>query len=197
LEVSYLRPDGAAPVVKSYDVAPRSRRTISVDTEDPLLADTAVSTIVTSTNGQPVIVERAMWWPGGNWYEGHLSAGATTTGTRWAFAEGLVRNDTEGGDFVDTYVLIANTSDRDGVATVTFAPDWLATAPIPSIQVNLPRKSRVNVPLRDVLPALGETRTGVIVESDGVEIVVERAQYRTTGGVTWTAGHAALATKLQ
>jgi hypothetical protein len=197
LEVSYLRPDGAAPVVKFYDVAPRSRRTISVDTEDPLLADTAVSTIVTSTNGQPVVVERAMWWPGGNWYEAHLSAGATTTGTRWAFAEGEVKNDVDRQDFVDTYVLIANTSDRDGVATLTFAPDWTVLGPLAPIQVNLPRRSRVNVRLGDILPSVGGTKAGVIVESDGVEIVVERAQYRSTGGVTWTAGHAALATKLQ
>jgi hypothetical protein len=91
----------------------------------------------------------------------------------------------------------ANTSDRDGVATVTFAPDWTVPGPLASIQVNLPRRSRKNIRLGDVLPSLGETKTGVIVESDGVEIVVEPAQYRSTGGVTWAAGHAALATKLQ
>jgi hypothetical protein len=195
LEVSYLRPDGATPVVKLYDVAPHSRRTISVENEDPLLADTPVSTIVTSTNSQPVIVERAMWWPGGNWWEAHLSAGATTTGTRWAFAEGVVKNDVENQEFVDTYVLIANTSDSQGVATVTFAPSLYAPDLAP-FQVNLPPKSRVNVSLGERLPAL-ETKTGVIVESDGVNIVVERAQYTSTGGVTWSAGHAALATKLQ
>ena len=77
-----------APIIKNYTVPAQSRVTINVDGEDPQLIDTPVSTIVESTNGVPVIVERAMWWPSPNWYEAHLSAGATTTGTRWALAEG-------------------------------------------------------------------------------------------------------------
>ena len=47
-----------------------------------------------STNGVPIIVERAMWWPGPSgpnfWSEAHNSPGATATGTRWALAEGEV-----------------------------------------------------------------------------------------------------------
>lgn len=46
------------------------------------LADVAVSTSVESTNGVPLVVERAMWWPGdGNsWHEAHNSSGAIETG---------------------------------------------------------------------------------------------------------------------
>ena len=55
-----------------------------------------------------------MWWPKGQWHEAHLSAGATTTGTKWALAEGEV--DARDGD---TYILIANTSATAGTATVT------------------------------------------------------------------------------
>jgi hypothetical protein len=39
---------------------------------------------VQSTNGVPVIVERAMWWPRpglDNWLEAHASPGATSAGT--------------------------------------------------------------------------------------------------------------------
>ena len=61
---------------------------------------------VRSTNGVPIVVERAMWWPQPNWYEAHHAPGLTVTGTRWALAEG----ETGGVDGAETYVLIANTS---------------------------------------------------------------------------------------
>ena len=59
-----------------------------MDYEDARLADTAVSTSVRVTNGVPVLVERAMWWPGTGWYEAHNSFGATQTGTQWALGAG-------------------------------------------------------------------------------------------------------------
>ena len=46
-------------------------------------------------------------------------------------------------------------------------------------------------------PANPRRRFGTLIESNGVEIVVERAMYTTAGGITWSAGTAALATKLQ
>ena len=82
VEATYLLPDGTV-IVKPYTVAANSRFNIWVDYEDARLADTAVSTTIQSTNGVPVIVERAMWWPGdADWYEAHNSPGATATGTR-------------------------------------------------------------------------------------------------------------------
>jgi hypothetical protein len=88
----YLLPDGTV-VIRTYAVAPHSRFTIWVDQEGPELADTAVSTVVTSTNGVPIVVERAMWWPGptaATWAEAHAVTGATAPATRWAVAGGLV-----------------------------------------------------------------------------------------------------------
>ena len=90
ITATYLLPSGA-PVVRGYTVPGNSRYTIWVNAEDPRLADTAVSTEIRSTNGVPVIVERAMWWPGptpATWFEAHNSAGATQTSTLWALAEG-------------------------------------------------------------------------------------------------------------
>ena len=103
-----------------------SRYNIWVDLEDPTLADTAVSTTIESLNGVPIIVERAMWWPGDftTWHEAHNSPGATTTGTMWAMAEGEVG--VKASPDVDccetqmeTFILIANTSTNAASAKVT------------------------------------------------------------------------------
>ena len=116
MEATYLLPDGT-DVKKLYTVAAGSRFSICVDREDARLANTAVSTTVRSLNDVPIIVERAMWWPDGRWYEGHNSPGATTTGTAWALAEGEV-----GGALgVDTYILLTNTSKEVGTVKVRAA----------------------------------------------------------------------------
>jgi hypothetical protein len=194
LTVTYLLP-GGVHFTKPYTVTGESRLTISVDGEDPRLADTPVSVIVASTNNQPVVVERAMWWPSPNWYEAHLSAGATSTGTRWALADGEVSTGgTTSGDDIETYVLIANTSATAGSAELVIARG----NGLPSIThtVDLPANSRVNVPISGLLPFGSRVTFSTFVTSD-VEIVVERAMYFDVGGVTWAAGTAALATKSQ
>ena len=80
--------------MKTYTAGANNRLTISVDGEDARLENTPVSIIVESKNNQPIVVERAMWWPSPNWYEGHISAGTTTTGTKWALAEGEINSTT-------------------------------------------------------------------------------------------------------
>jgi Tol biopolymer transport system component len=190
LKVTYLLPAGA-PFEKTYSVGPQQRLTIYVQDEDPRLENTPVSVIVESTNNQPVVVERAMWFPKGEWHEAHVSAGATTTGTRWALADGEI---TIGGD---TYILIANTSTTAGTATVTLLEE--GGTPLP-ITVDLPPSSRVNVSVSAYLPVTEENprrRFGALIDSSGVEIVVERSIYATAGGIIWGAGTSALGTKLQ
>ncbi len=60
---------------RSTRLPAQSRRTIYVDSE-PGLANVATSAIVRSLNAAvPIVVERAMWWPDGNWTEAHNSAG--------------------------------------------------------------------------------------------------------------------------
>jgi hypothetical protein len=174
-------------------VGPQQRLTIYVQDEDARLANTPVSVIVESTNNQPIVVERAMWWPKDQWYESHVSAGATTTGTRWALADGEVSADSSA---TETYILIANTSTTAGTATVTLLEE--GGTPVPII-VDLQPSSRVNVPVSAHLPppAGSKRRFGALIETNGVEIVVERSIYSSAGGVTWSAGTAALGTKLQ
>ena len=155
-----------------------------------------MATTVTSTNAVPIVVERAMYWPGGffDYYESHGSAGSTSTARRWvvAGAESSTALNTQ------SFVLIANPEDRAGTARLTF----LNPAPLPAappIDVALPPNSRttVAVPAGSV-PSV--SFFGVLVESIGgapVDLVVESAVYRTSsGGPLWSAGGNALATPL-
>jgi hypothetical protein len=200
VKVTYLLPDGTT-IVKPHTIPANSRVTINVQGEDARLQDTPVSTIVETTNSVPVLVERSMWWPQGNWYEGHLSAGSTTTGTKWALAEGEFSQPDPlfpslAGYDTDTYILIANTSTSAGTATVTlyYLGDTVLSV---SRVVDLPPSSRVNIPVSVMFPEIKGHEFGTIVESNGVPIVVERAMYSNVPGVTWAAGTSALATKLQ
>ena len=45
-------------------------------------------------------------------------------------------------------------------------------------------------------PDLVSQNFGTLVESDGPDIVVERAMYSNAGGIVWAAGTAALGTPL-
>jgi Putative binding domain, N-terminal len=190
-------------LTKTYSVPPNGRYTIWVDDEQlpagsgqKPLANVAVSTVITAD--QPVIVERAMWWPGPElgpnfWYEAHNSPGATATGTRWALAEGEVG----GARALETYVLLANTSAFDGSARVTLLfEDGTRSERTYALRAN----SRTNVPVGSDFASAGGKRFGVIVESLGTQqaqLVVERAMYSSAAGAVWAAGSNSLATRLQ
>jgi hypothetical protein len=110
---------------------------------------------------------------------------------RWALAAGAV------GPGIETYILIANTSATAGTATLTTLPIGAGMAFL-TTTVPIPANSRVSVPMSQfpVLTQLGGTSFGTIVESDGPDIVVERAMYSDVGGFVWAAGTAALGTPL-
>jgi hypothetical protein len=195
VEATFLLPDGTT-IVKPYTVAANSRFNIWVDYEDARLANTAVSTTIRSTNGVPIIVERSMWWPGNwtTWYEAHNSAGATTTGTQWALAEGEV----DASRNLETYVLVANTSATPADVKVTLLFEDGTSAE--RTYSGIPAKSRFNVPVGLDFPQAAGKRFGAIIESLGAtpaQIVVERAMYWDAAGQGWAAGTNALATRLQ
>ncbi len=200
-DVRFLLPTGTV-VSRPTLVPARSRENIWVDAEGGLLADTAVSTTVSCD--QPIIVERAMWWPGSSatWTEAHNSAGATTTGTRWALAEG----EQGGTRSTETYILIANTSPFDGQARVTLHfEDGTSAQQVVAVSAN--SRSNVAVGAPTTSGGFGATvqnrRFGAVIESlvlagagQAAQLVVERAMYSNAGGVVWAAGTNALATKL-
>jgi uncharacterized repeat protein (TIGR01451 family) len=195
IEMTYLLPDGSR-ITKPIEVEGLSRKTINVELEDERLRNAAISTIITSTNAVPVVVERVMWWPGptpATWTEAHDSFGETTTGIVWAMAEG----ETGGVDNTDTYVLLANTSDYAGSARVTLLFEDGSTA-VKTFQ--LPATSRTNVRPADDFPEANGKRYGVVVESLGdtpAQLVVERSMYSSPNGVVWQAGTNAVATKIR
>ena len=179
-------------ITRDHAVAAQSRLTINAALDAPELASANVSTVVSSLTTVPIVVERAMWWPVGNWYEAHNSSGETVTGPRWAMAEG----ESGGADGAQTYVLLANTSAFAGAARVTLLFEDGTTA---MRDVALPANSRTNVDIQTSFTAAANRRYGVLVESLGAtpaELVVERAMYTNANGVIWGAGTNALATKL-
>ena len=200
VRATYLLDNGTT-LTKDYTVAASSRRTIYVDAEQfpggQLLANAALSTILTSTNNVPIVVERAMWWPGGAqgpWYEGHNSSGATTTGTAWALADGEVG----GSAGASTFILVANTGTAAASIRVTIYIEGGGT------QVRtftVAAQSRFNVDVGTQFgAAAANRRMGALVESLGASpapIVVERAMYTNAGGRLWAAGTNALATKIR
>ncbi|BCS31019.1 hypothetical protein TBR22_A02180 [Luteitalea sp. TBR-22] len=196
VEATYLKPDGSV-VVKTYTAPANSRFNIWVDFEGADLANTAMGTTFRVTNNVPVVIERAMWWAGDftQWVEGHNTAGAIATGEKWGLAEGEV-----GGApfFTDTYILVANTSTSAGTVRVTLIFDDGSPSVTRDFPIN--GSSRLNVATRAEFPGASGKRFGAIVESVGatpVQLVVERAMYNSSDGVTFAAGTSALGTLLR
>jgi hypothetical protein len=197
---TYLLPGGASHT-KTYNVPRESRFTIRVDEEEiPAgsgirpLQDTSVSTALLSN--VPVIAERSMWWPDGQWYEAHNTAGAQFRGTKWAIAEG----EFGGPRNAQTYLLVANDSATPANIRVTVMTPGGATIAWPSANDSfvVPARSRYTVSVDSAtFPNLPQ-RFGAVVESTNTPIVVERANYyNVVPGQLWASGGAALASRLQ
>jgi hypothetical protein len=186
--LTYL-PASGAPIVRPRTVPAGQRVTVNIAEEDPALASAAVATRVESN--QPIIVERAQYWPNPAWHEAHNSFGVTETATRWGLAEGRVGGAT--GD--QTYILLANPGTTPASATLTF----LRTDGTTIVRTfTVAATSRFNVavagPGSDV-PELVNEAFGTVIESTQ-PIVVERSVYSNVGGVVWAAGSNATATRL-
>jgi subtilisin family serine protease len=190
IQARYLLPDGTV-VTKPYVIAPESRFNIWVDQEDRALANTAVSVILESINGVPVVAERSMWWPNPGWHEAHNSAGATKRGPRWVVAGG----ESGGPRRAETYVLIANTSAHPASIRLTLFDEQSSRTE--SLFTIAPH-SRFSVPVGGGTETAAY-RFGALIESLGAnpaDLVVERATYSDAEGVTWAAGSNVLGTRL-
>lgn len=194
VDVRFLTPNEV--ITTSRTIQPKSRDTIWVNGEDGQgrLLSTDVSASISAD--QPIIVERAMYWPQGfgNWYEAHASAGISTTGTVWALAEG----EHGGSRAFSTYILVANPSSSAARVRLTA----LRAGGRPPIVVELPDAvpaNRRRTYHGSIFPGLesGE-KFGVLVESiDEVPIVVERAMYWNTPTTFWGGGTNETAVKIR
>jgi hypothetical protein len=178
--IRFLLPGGGV-VPQAYQLPPQSRTTVWVDGIAGL-EDTDVSASVSAD--RPIIVERAMYWPGPfqSWEEAHASGGLTATGTRWVLAEGE-----QSGDLAfETYILIANPG--DAVASVRVSLLRTDGRDVVSQQVTVPGNARTTLHASQFGLGPGE-QFGILVEStNGVPIVAERAMYWNGGGRYWGGG---------
>jgi hypothetical protein len=193
VRLTYLRPSGAS-IVRTRTLAPHSRTTVNVATEDPLLTNSPVSTIVTATNGVPVVAERAMWWPAGGagWYEAHGAFGAAQATTRWGFADG----ENGGASASQTYLLVANPSAQAASVRITLL---FAEGPSTPQLFPVAANARLTVPVAVAFPESAGRVFGAVVESTGASpapIVAERAIYADHAGTVWAAGSDLLGTPL-
>ncbi len=194
--VRYLTPEGA--YTQTYGVRANSRLTLFVDQElsavsgrDAVGAQVDVSADVSAP--QPIVVERAMYWFGSfeNWTDAHNSAGVTTTGTRWALAEGQ----NGGAQQHKTFVLIANPSGSAATVRLRLLREG-GRAAVTSANFEVPANSRFTCyagqpgACQDAFAQLQDGESfGVGVESvNDVPIVVERALYWDGGGEAFGAG---------
>lgn len=180
LAVTFLKSDGTT-VARTYDVSPNSRHNIWVNAEIPELANQPFSTIVRSTNGVGVVVERAMYF-GDGYKGGHESVGVTQPSATWYFAEGFTGPAPPAALTFDTFLLLANPSTSPVSATVTFFRE--VGGPLSRTYTLLPT-SRENIWV-DLLPGL-EAHAFSIQVAASAPIVAERAMYWGPGA--WHEAH--------
>jgi hypothetical protein len=177
------RPVGGAPVTRTHRIAPWQRLTINIATEDPSLENAAVSTHFDSDHAS-LVVERAQYWPRGNWLESHVSHAIRDPWDRWVMAEGRVG----GANHAQTYLLIQNPNATAVDITARFLRTD-GTTLVKHFTVN--PTSRLNIGITgsagsDVPELAGEFFSTVMESS--LPVSVEHTLYFDANGVAWAAG---------
>jgi hypothetical protein len=199
VDIDYLL-DGGSTVTTHHEVPAGSRVTVDVSGESPLLASAAVSAVVRTTNAAPIVAERSQWWPHGEWYEGHVSAGVLQAGVEWQIAGAEVG----GTHAAQSFLLIANTSTDAASVQVRLVFNDGTTEALPQ-PISIAARSRTTISLGDTFPNAANRTFGLVVESLGATpapIVAELSTYSNTtdaDGITrtWGAGTNIVATRVQ
>lgn len=193
--VTYL-PTGAAPVMRSVVVPPRSRATLTV--YDPVNGIGRGWPVATRLRASaPVVVERPLYFAytpsrdagggAGPWTGGHVVLGAAEPSQRWYFAEGYT------GAGFDQYLTLQNPSPISAGVTVTYL--FADGSGSQTQRLTLPGASRQTVAVHSVV---GRGRAvSMIIDSNPVGIVAERPIYfayrsATQPGEVMTGGHVAM-----
>jgi glucose/arabinose dehydrogenase len=181
VEITYLLPAPAVPIVRHYTIEPHSRRSISVD-DEPGLGETDVSAIIRSINVVPIIAERAMYFStaGIPFRGGHDSAGVTAPNRHWFFAEGAT------GVFFDMFLLLEN-PDPQETAHVTLSY-LLPDGTLVPVQHDVEPNSRRTYNVQFESPLLESAALSTIVDSD-VPIIAERSMYWPKPFTDWAEAH--------
>jgi hypothetical protein len=163
-DIRFLKEDGTVVALPLQKLAGSSRTTIALD-EVPGLENSAVSSVVNSPSGAPLIVERSMFWDATS----YGSSGAVAlegASKRFLFGEG-----SQG--FFNTFLLLANDSSTDPAkVTVNFLPESGLIVPK---EYTISPRTRLTVFAGDI-PELANTSFSMTVDSD-LPIAAERAMY--------------------
>ena len=160
--VRFLRESGA-PVELSLTVAGQSRTAVELNGVAGLESG-AFATVVTATRGG-VVAERQMSWGAAGQVAGTVGQAVTAAATRWSFAAEATKKQ-------DSYLLLANATTTDAVATVTYT---LADETTVAASYAVPAQSRRTVYTNEVA-GLADATFGVVVTSD-VALTAERSLY--------------------
>jgi hypothetical protein len=183
VEIRYLRRAPLQPIVKTYTVAPASRRTIYVNAEDPGLDEAEISGVVRTTNGVAIIVERAMYTNAGGqlFGAGHESAGIPYLASQWFLAEGAT------GPFFHQFILVANPNGQDAQIDARYLkPD----GSVVTKHYVAPANSRLTIGVHAEGPELASTPVSTTVTStNNVPVLVERAMWWPATAPEWYEGH--------
>ena len=166
--------EGGSRVTEARVLPATSRTTIRVD-DIPGLEATAVSTMVSSTSGMPVVVERTMWWDASG-YGAHTERASADPSPTWYFAEGAQ-------GFFSTYFLLVNPQSTSNSAHVTYLRE--SAPPIEREYVMAPQ-ARLTIDA-GADSELVDRSFGAIVRFDRPG-VAERAMYFGRDPL-WTGGH--------
>jgi hypothetical protein len=170
VDVTFLLPAGQAPIVKHYSIPGDTRYNVDVDAI-PELAEAEMSAIITSTNGVPIVVERAMYLntPQQPFAAGHGSAGVTAPATRWFLAEGAT------GPFFDMFILIGNPTGQDAVVEAKYQ---LIGGGIVTKRYDVAANSRFNIMVDNEGDELANAAVSTTLTStNNVPIIVERTMW--------------------
>ena len=161
----------------NFTLPAKRSRTVAVEKEVPALASTDVSTIVTSTTGLPLVVERSLFWDA-TYYGGHTGNAVDGPKSTWYFGEGF---QAAPGVF-DTFILLANANPASAVVTLTFLRE--GDTPVQATKT-VGGLSRANFWAAE-LPAqlIGKSFSTVVTST--IPIIAERAI--TSGAPCSTAG---------
>jgi hypothetical protein len=166
--------EGGAEVSVPLKVGPYSRQLIKVD-DVPGVGDAAVSTVVTTVSGLPLVVERTTSWDA-NGYGGHGARAIAGAANRWLFAEG-----SQG--FFDTYLLLANTSGSTANVMVAF---FLEGGGRIERSYVVPNAARATIYAGNISELVG--RSFAFEVTSTAPITAERATYFGSARM-WDGGH--------
>ena len=177
LNVSYLR-EGASPLVRSYSVGANRRMTISGE-DVPELNGASFAAVISAP--ATVVSERTMRWRmnGGDGAAGAKSLAAPSR--TWYLAEG-------NAGFFDTYVLLANPTATDTVATVDFLLDG---GGVVRRQYSLAGNARYTIWTNQIPQLAGRSFATTVTAPN--PILVERAMYFRGVHGAFEGGHASAA----